>query len=155
MPGTYVTVFSDDFESYVSGDTPLDKNYAGGGNEAPNGSGNAWFGPNPPNAYVVGAETGVTPHSGTNELTGDGIPYDGDENWYNLAYRLRGGQVFKGNCMLDWWFYDRPALGTPPSRITSLWRITIRLRAIRTTQSSWYDGVTQVQRLSLGASINQ
>ncbi|HVM49740.1 MAG TPA: hypothetical protein VMU04_17060 [Candidatus Acidoferrum sp.] len=155
VPGAYVTVFSDNFESYVSGHTPLDKNYAGG-NAAPNGSGNPWFGPFPPNAYVVGAESGVTPHSGTNALTGDGIPYDGDENWYNLAYRLRGGQVFQGNCMLDWWFYDPSGSGD------TTFADYVALAYYNTAPGNTdYPGAgslnssTQVQRLSLGAAINQ
>ncbi|MGA2864545.1 MAG: hypothetical protein ABSF95_08650 [Verrucomicrobiota bacterium] len=114
VPGRYVTMFADDFESYALG--ALDKNpmywVAGNGpNYAPNGSGNPWFGPRPPNGQVKTAESGVTPHSGT-QMLGGGAPAEMDQNWYNLAYRLGGGQAFKSNCLLDWWFYD-PVGNTP------------------------------------------
>src|SRR3982751_4634126 len=86
-------LFSDGFESYTAGGSPLDKNTAGP-NAAPNGSGNPWFGPAPPNARVVGADSTngptVTPHSGNNMIRGS-APTDLDQNWYNLAYRLNGG----------------------------------------------------------------
>ena len=115
VPGGYVTMFADDFESYALG--ALDKNpmywVAGNGpNYAPNGSGNPWFGPRPPNALVKAAENGVTPHSGT-QMLGGGAPGEIDQNWYNLAYRLGGGRAFKSNCRLDWWFYD--PLGNAPT----------------------------------------
>src|SRR4051794_40801099 len=65
------TIYSDGFESYTAGANPLDKNTAGP-NSAPNGSGNPWFGPAPPNARVVGTDTfngpTVTPHSGNNMI---------------------------------------------------------------------------------------
>jgi hypothetical protein len=156
LPGAYVTVFSDGFESYVSGNTPLDKNYAAA-NAAPNGSGNPWFGPAPPNARVVGfAETGVTPHGGTNMLVAS-APSDLDEDWYNLSYRLRGGQVFYGNFELDWWFYDPSGPGD------SNYRDYVALGNYSTTPTttdypgtgSLNSGSTVYQRLSLGESSNQ
>src|SRR3954468_9661987 len=101
-------LYSDGFESYTAGGNPLDKNVAGP-NAAPNGSGNPWFGPAPPNGRVVGADSTngptVTPHSGNNMIRGS-APSDLDQNWYNLAYRLNGGNPFSGNVQFDWWFYD-------------------------------------------------
>lgn len=108
IPGRYVTIFADDFESYALGALDKDPMYwvAGNGpNFAPNGSGNPWFGPMPPNALVTTAENGVTPHSGAQMVTG-GAPGELDQDWLNLAYRLGGGRTFKCNCLLDWWFYD-------------------------------------------------
>jgi hypothetical protein len=156
LPGAYVTVFSDGFESYMSATAPLDKNYAGT-NAAPNGSGNPWFGPAPPNARVVGlAETGVTPHGGTNMLIAS-APSDFDENWYNLSYRLRGGQMFYGNFKLDWWFYDPSGPGD------SSYREYVALGNYSTAPTttdypgtgSLNAGSTVYQRLSLGEANNQ
>jgi hypothetical protein len=55
-------------------------------------SGDIWFGPlePAPNLVVVGPENGVTPHSGQQMLKGR-APRDGDQDWYNLAYRLNHG----------------------------------------------------------------
>ena len=115
IPGYYRALFSDGFESYALG--TLDKNplywlSGNGPNYATNGSGNPWFGPTPPNAQVVSAENGVTPHSGNQMITG-GAPAEHDTNWCNLAFRAGGGQYFRSDCMLDWWFYD--PLGTAPN----------------------------------------
>src|SRR3954454_8670535 len=93
-------LYTDGFESYTAGGNPLDKNVAGP-NSAPNGSGNPWFGPAPPNARVVGTEGAVLPHSGNNMIRGS-APSDLDQNWYNLAYRLNGGSPFSGNLQFDW-----------------------------------------------------
>jgi hypothetical protein len=109
LPGDFVTVFSDGFETYKPG--TLDKeplfwqNGANGPNAAPNGSGNPWFGPMGGNGNVVGAEDGITPHSGTNMIRGN-VVGDADALWVDLAYRFHGGQPIKGNCLLDWWCYD-------------------------------------------------
>ena len=95
LPGSSVSaqtvqsLFFDDFESYNLG--TLDKNdtVTPGPNQAPNGSGNPWFGPLTPNPnlVVIGPQNGVTPHSGQQMLKGR-APRDGDHDWYNLAYRL-------------------------------------------------------------------
>src|SRR5437764_13268286 len=91
--GPAQVLFSDGFESYTAGGNPLDKNTAGP-NSAPNGSGNPWFGPLPPNARVVGVDStngpAVTPFSGNNMIRGS-APSDLDQNWYNLADRTNGG----------------------------------------------------------------
>jgi len=166
VPGAYVTVFSDGFETYNSAAAPLDKNYSGPispNNFAPNGSGNPWFGPAPPNARVVGTTGGVVPHGGTNMITGS-AQFDGDENWYNISYRLRGGQVIYGNCMLDWWFYDPSgpgdtgfqdyvALGFYDTAPTNTDYPVYNAPTNSHTGSLNYL-VTEVQRISLGASPN-
>src|SRR5262249_16874337 len=99
--------YFDDFESYNLG--TLDKNdtKTNGPNQAPNGTGNPWFGPEPntPNAVVVGPENGVTPYSGNQMIRGY-QPNDIDQDWFNLAYRLNSGLPFMENISLDWWFYD-------------------------------------------------
>ena len=111
---TSKVVFSENFESFVGNTSILDKQLAGP-NNAPNGSGNPWWGPYPVNAYVITAGTadaaGVTPHSGTNMIRAR-APSDIDQVYYNLEYRLHGGQVFYGNLQVDWWFYDPAGPGS-------------------------------------------
>ena len=109
LPTGLVTIFSDGFEGHNLG--YLDKNFAADPNYAPNGSSNPWFGPYPENHSVVGTTTVVvdgtnlvvTPHSGTNMIT---KAFNFPVIWVNLAYRAHGGQPIKGNCQLDWWFFD-------------------------------------------------
>jgi hypothetical protein len=111
MPTNFVTVFSDGFESYKAG--YLDKNLDGDPNYAPNGSGNPWFGPWPENFSVVSRDTltvdgtnlDITPHSGTNMIT-TAWPQYTCTIWADLADRTHGGQPIRGNCRLDWWFFD-------------------------------------------------
>ena len=144
-------LFSDGFESYTGGGVPLDKNYAGA-NAAPNGSGNPWFGPAPPNARVVGTEGSVSPHSGT-QMIRSSAPSDLDENWYNLAYRLNGGSPFTGLIAYDWWFYD--PLGSGGSNFRDYAALGYYNTAPGNTDypgTGSLNGSTQIQRLSLGAS---
>ena len=154
VPGAYVTVFSDGFESYASANAPLDKNYAGA-NAAPNGSGNPWFGPAPPNARVLGSESGVTPHGGTNMITGSAT-FDLDQNWYNIIYRLRGGQVIYGNCLLDWWFYDPSGPGDSGYRdnVALINYSTVPAATDYPGTGSLNTGATVYQRATLGAANN-
>ena len=111
-------LFTDGFESYTAGGNPLDKNVAGP-NSAPNGSGNPWFGPAPPNARVVGSDNfngpTVTPHSGNNMIRAS-APSDLDQNWYNLAFRQNGGSPFTGNLEFDWYFFDPIGQGAGSTR---------------------------------------
>lgn len=145
-------LFSDGFESYVGGTAPLDKNYATGANAAPNGSGNPWFGPAPPNARVVGTEGSVSPHSGL-QMIRSSAPSDLDENWYNLAYRLNGGNPYTGSIQYDWWFYD--PLGSGGSDFRDYAALGYYNTAPGNTDypgTGSLNGSTQIQRLSLGAS---
>jgi hypothetical protein len=164
-PSTYagtVDVFRDDFESYASGESPLDKNLAGGPNAAPNGSGNPWWGIAAlPNIYVVGSEEGPTPHSGTNMIRGLSGGGDFDQAYYNLAYRLSGEQVLNGNFSVEWWFYD-PVGGYSTNGFNNSYRDYVAI--------DYYTGIpgnadyagpdsaptlgTVLQRISLGAAPN-
>lgn len=108
-PARAVVLFSDDFESYVSGSgdsAPLGSNTSGP-NAGTNGTGNPWWGPFPPNLRVVtSGENGVTAHSGNQMVRGLSTGGDFDQEYYNLAYRLNGGSAFQGSLSADWWFYD-------------------------------------------------
>jgi len=150
----YVVLFSENFESRKRG--ALDMNLSGGPNAAPNGeAGNPWFGPAPPNSQVVGPQAGVTPHSGTNMIQGT-APSNLDENWYNLAYRLNGGNPYTGDVMLDWWFYD--PLGASDTSVDLADFMAIGYYDTAPTDvdypgtGSLNMGASQIQRLSLGAS---
>ena len=166
---TYQTLFFDNFGSYQLG--TLDKNdtMTPGPNQAPNGSGNPWFGQETThtNLVVVGPENGVNPISGLRMIRGN-TPARQDQNWYNLAYRLNQdpstglGAPFTGNIMLDWWFYDPLDPNDPTSDPTSF-RDYVALAYYDTAPldrdgpdnlSSWSlnTGVVNIQRLSLGAS---
>jgi hypothetical protein len=145
-------LFSDGFETYSGGTAPLDKNYASGANAAPNGSGNPWFGPAPPNARVVGAESGVNPHSGSQMIRAS-APSDLDENWYNLAYRQNGGAPYSGNIQYTWWFYD--PLGSGGFNYRDYAALGYYNTAPNNTDypgTGSLNSSTQIQRLSLGAS---
>jgi hypothetical protein len=148
-------LFSDGFEGYTAGGSPLDKNYSSGANAAPNGSGNPWFGPAPPNARVVGTEGSVSPHSGSNMIRGS-APSDTDENWYNLAYRLNGGNSYTGNVEFDWWFYD--PLGSGGSDYRDFAALGFYNTAPGNTDypgTGSLNSSSRIQRLSLGASSSQ
>lgn len=144
-------LFSDGFESYTAGNSPLDKNTAGP-NAAPNGSGNPWFGPTPPNARVVGTTGSVTPHSGNNMITAS-APSDFDQNWVNLAYRFNGGSAFTGGIYLDWWFYDPSgAGGTNVRDYAALGYYTAAPAGTDYPGTGSLNGGSVWQRISLGCS---
>jgi hypothetical protein len=154
--GRAQVLFSDGFETYAPG--ALDKNLTGGPNAAPNGSGNPWFGPNPPNLRVVGTEGSVAPHSGTQMVRGlNTAGADFDQNWYNLAFRRNGGNPFTGNIAADWWFYDpQGSGGTGFQDYAALgFYNTAPGNTDYPGTGNLNTGVAQVQRLSLGASSNQ
>jgi hypothetical protein len=155
---THATVLlSDGFESLTAGGNPLDKIVAGP-NSAANGSGNPWFGPAPPNARVVGVDSTngptVNPHGGSNMIRGS-APSDLDQNWYNLAYRLNGGSAFAGNVTFDWWFFDPIGQGTGSTNFRDYAALGFYNTAPSGTDypgtGSLNTGVTQIQRLGLGA----
>ncbi len=153
----YVVLFSESFESRKRG--ALDMNLSGGTNTAPNGGpGNPWFGPAPPNSQVVGPQAGVNPHSGTNMIQGS-APNDLDENWYNLAFRLNGGNPYTGDAMLDWWFYDPLGTNDTSADLADFMAIGYYDTAPTDTDypgtGSLNSGASQIQRLSLGASPDQ
>lgn len=91
--------YTNGFEGYALG--VLDKNYADQNTNASN----PWWGPVPPNLYVFNATNGVTPYSGTNMVGGTpGVTICQD--YINLPFRMNSGQIYYGNFMCDWWFYD-------------------------------------------------
>ncbi len=164
---TFQSLFSDDFESYNAG--TLDKNdtKTNGPNQAPNGSGNPWFGPeiNTPNAVVVGPENGVVPHSGQQMIRGY-APTDIDQDWYNLGYRLNNGLPFLENISLDWWFYDPIDPNDPNAPAATDFRDYVALGFYDTAPTdrdgpdnvpTWNlrTGVVNSQRISLGATNQQ
>lgn len=150
-------LYSDNFESYAIG--ALDKNLAGGPNAAPNGSGNPWFGPSPPNGQVISADGAVAPHSGSRMVRGNFTtsPPDFDQNWMNVAYRFNNGSPFSGGVILDWWFYD--PLGVGGTALQDYAALAYYNTAPSNTDypgnGSLNAGVSQVQRLSLGAGADQ
>jgi hypothetical protein len=109
---------SESFEAYKSNNGgALDANMLPGFqavNIGPNGGpGNGWWGIGPPNLRVVGSELDVTPHSGTNMVRGvNASGYaEEDHDFFNLAYRCGSSNVYSGNFLLDWWFYDPAGSG--------------------------------------------
>ncbi len=153
--GASATVlFSDGFESYTAAGNPLDKNTAGP-NAAPNGSGNPWFGPAPPNARVVGVDSGVSPHSGNNMIRGAFVTgSDLDQNWYNLAYRLNGGSAYTGNIQFEWYFYDPTGQNAGSTNFRDYAALGFYNTAPSGTDypgTGSLNSATQIQRLGLGA----
>ncbi|MCE5325709.1 MAG: PEP-CTERM sorting domain-containing protein [Planctomycetaceae bacterium] len=146
--------FSDGFESYNLG--ALDKNLSGGPNAAPNGAGNPWFGPAPPNGQVVGIDNGVSPFSGNQMLRGANVSgADLDQNWYNLAYRLNGGAPYTGGISLQWYFYDPWGPGGTNFRdYAALGFYNTAPSATDYPGTGSLNSSTQIQRLSLGAPYN-
>lgn len=150
-------LLSENFDSYAVG--ALDKNLTGGPNAAPNGSGNPWFGPSPPNGQVVSSDGGITPHSGSGMVRGNfaASPPDFDQNWLNAAYRFNNGNPFPGGVILDWWFYD--PLGAGGAALQDYAALGFYDTAPSNTDypntGNLNTGVARVQRLSLGASPDQ
>jgi hypothetical protein len=103
VPTSFVTVFADNFDSYAEG--YADKQLNGDPNYAPNGSGNPWFGPYPENFNFVSSDTLVVDGTNVNVSPHSGNRYK-VAIWADLAYRAHGGQPIRGNCKLDWWFFD-------------------------------------------------
>jgi hypothetical protein len=152
-------LFLDDFESYNLGS--LDFNDPMGPNQGMNGdlNGNPWFGPeiSAPNCYVVGPENGVTPHSGNQMIRGrDVVGADFDQDWFNLAYRLNGGQPFTGEVILSWWFYDTLGAGGTDFRdyVALAYYDTAPPDTDAPPSFNLNSGVNQIQRLSLGATFH-
>ena len=109
-----LTTFFDDFETYSiispigygRGGTALDYNYlANDPTTCP------WWGPSPPNffTYVSLQDGTVSAYSG-NQMIGGAYASvtsgDNDETFLNLAYRFNDGQLYYGDIMLDYYFYD-------------------------------------------------
>jgi hypothetical protein len=163
-----VTTFFDDFETYIltspvgygRGGTPLDYNYH---NEAVNTAATCpWWGPSPPNFFTFVSDqiplTGgapITAYSGSQMIGGAydsvSVSGDNDETFLNLAYRFNGGQLYYGDIMLDYYFYDP---GTPDAGDqVSLANFASRMPA--TSDSSGFQiPATPVQNLFIGTWPN-
>jgi hypothetical protein len=152
----------DDFETYNLGS--LDLNDPMGTNQGMNGdlNGNPWFGPEVfggPNCMVVGPENGIVPISGNQMIRGQGLtPADFDQDWFNLAYRLNGGQPFFGGIILSWYFYDVNGAGDTNFRdyVALAFYDTAPSNTDAPIFGNQYDydlnhNLNQIQRLSLGA----
>ncbi len=158
-----VTNFFDDFETYNifvpvgygRGGTPLDYNYH---SETINTSNSCpWWGPSPPNFFTYASyQDGVVPAYSGGQMIGSAYATvstsgDNDEGFLNLAYRFNGGQLYYGNIMLDYYFYDP---GTPDAgdQLT-LANFTSRMPA--TSDSSGYQiPASPVQNLFIGTWPN-
>ncbi len=146
-----VVTVKDGFESYEVG--PLDKNDFGP-NEAPNGYGNPWFGPIPPNGQVVPDSNDILPRTGNRMLRGafiDGTDFD--QNWYNIQYRHNCGQPLRGNLELDWWFHDPDGPGGVNFRDYA----ALAFYSLAPSDTDYpgegsLNNSAQIQRLSLGAT---
>lgn len=154
-PPAKAQLLFEDFEGYNLG--TLDKNDPNGPNQAPNGSGNPWFGPEigGPNLVVVGMEGAVTPISGSQMVRGI-APGDFDQDWFNLAYRLNGGLPFAENVILTWWFYDPLGAGGTDFRdyVALAFYDTAPPDTDGPPSYNLAAGVVNIQRLSLGATTN-
>jgi hypothetical protein len=151
------TLYVDDFETYNLGS--LDQNDPQGPNQGMNGdlNGNPWFGPEigGPNCVVVGAENGIKPVSGQQMIRGQAVAgADFDQDWFNLAYRLNGGQPFAENVILDWWFYDPLGAGGTDFRdyVALAFYDTAPSDKDAPPNYNLNSGFTKIQRLSLGAT---
>jgi sugar lactone lactonase YvrE len=140
-----VFTFLDDFESYALGG--LDKNTAGSANTSPS---NPWWALSTglPDGWLTNSGTGVTPHSGVQML---GTTNSLRQDYFNLLYRFNAGQVYYGNFMCEWWFYD--PYGTNSSGATNAQDyIALCADAPVSTTGDTSSSFTSInQRMSLGA----
>ncbi len=148
VPATLVVqqaafTFFDGFEGYNPGS--LDNNTVGGPNVS---SANPWWGVNTSaQGWVTNASAGVTPHGGSQM---DGAAGSVRQEYLNLLYRMNAGQLYYGNFMCDWWFYD--PYGTTPSGATNLQDyLAVAQYAPVSTTSDSSTFTTFNQRMSLGA----
>ena len=155
--GQAQVLFSDGFESYTPGS--LDKNDSSGPNQAPNGSGNPWWGPLPANGVVAtSGDTyngpAVNANSGNQMVHASPGAPQFDQDYYNLAYRLNGGSNITGNVALKWAFYDPLGAGGTNFQdyiaLTNYSSVPTNTDYPATINTNTLSGV--IQRLSLGAS---
>ena len=136
--------FSDGFESYSLGS--LDNNTSGGPNT---GAANPWWAlsTSTPQGWVTNANGGVTPHGGSHMAGAVGTVR---QDYLNLLYRMNAGQIYYGNFMCDWWFYD--PYGTSSNGATNSQEyLAVAQYAPVSTTSDTSTFTTYNQRMSLGA----
>jgi sugar lactone lactonase YvrE len=135
--------FYDGFESYSKGS--LDNNTTGGPNTS---SANPWWGVNTTvQGWVTNANSGVTPHGGSQMVGTSGVT---KQDYLNLLYRMNAGQIYYGNFMCDWWFYD-PYGSTASGATNSQEYLAIAQYAPVSTTGDTSTFTTYNQRMSLGA----
>ena len=137
--------FVEDFESYAPGG--LDKNTVGSANTA---ASNPWWAVSTttPDGWLTNSGPGVNPHSGAKMI---GATNTVRQDYLNLVYRFNAGQLYYGNFMLEWWFYD--SYGANSSGATNMQDyIALCQNAPLPTNSDTSGGsfTTFNQRLSLG-----
>jgi DNA-binding beta-propeller fold protein YncE len=138
-----VFTFFDGFESYQRGS--LDNNTSGGPN-ANNAADPWWALTTAPHGWVTNANSGVTPHGGSNMVGTAGLEL---QDYINLLYRMNAGQVYYGNFLCDWWFYD--PFGTGSGATSSQDYLAVCQYAPVSTTSDTSSFSTYNQRMSLGA----
>jgi sugar lactone lactonase YvrE len=136
--------FFDGFESYNRGS--LDNNTSGGPNA---NSANPWWALSTatPQGWVTNAGSGVTPHGGS-QMAGSTTTLRQD--YLNLLYRMNAGQIYYGNFMCDWWFYD-PYGSTSSGATNSQEYLAVAQYAPVSTIGDTSTFTTYNQRMSLGA----
>jgi hypothetical protein len=159
--------FLESFENYNLG--PLDGDLAagnGGVNTYPNGGisnapgvfFNPWWGAEPPNLIVVTNENGVTPHSGTRMVRGASTnSFAFSQDLYNIGFRVNNGAPYKGNVVLDWWFYDPAGSGTNAAQYQD--SISLAYYPSLPTNADYTDpnffGFNSTEQFALGAANEQ
>jgi sugar lactone lactonase YvrE len=137
--------FFEGFEAYNRGG--LDKNQ---NNSANAGAANPWWGQNSTtNGWVTNSSAGVVPRGGS-QMLGTAPGQLLRQDYFNLIYRLNAGQVYYGNFMCDWWFYD--PFGTTSSATNSQDYLAVAQYAPVSTTADFDTPsfTTFSQRMSLG-----
>ena len=136
--------FFDGFESYQLGS--VDNNTVGSPNTS---ASNPWWALNTTSArgVVTNASSGVAPHGGSQLLGTAGTVR---QDYLNLLYRMNAGQVYYGNFLLEWWFYD--PFGTNSSGATNSQDYIALCEdvPVSTTSDSSSSFTSINQRMSLG-----
>ncbi len=135
--------FYDGFEGYQTGS--LDNNTSGGPNVS---AANPWWGVNTSaQGWITNASSGVTPHGGSQM---DGAAGSVRQEYINLLYRMNAGQLYYGNFMCDWWFYD--PYGANAAGATNFQEyVALAQYAPVSTSSDSSSFSTFTQRMSLGS----
>jgi hypothetical protein len=133
--------FFDGFESYNGGG--VDNNQSGGPNANP---ADPWWALNTTaNGWVTNASAGVTPHGGSQML---GTTNSLRQDYLNLVYRLNAGQLYYGNFLCDWWFYDPYGTSIAATNLQEYLAIAQFTPVSTTSDTSTFTAFNQ--RMSLG-----
>ena len=137
--------FFDGFETYQLGS--VDNNTAGSPNTATT---DPWWALNTTSArgVVTNASSGATPHGGSQLLGAVGTVR---QDYLNLLYRMNAGQVYYGNLMLEWWFYDPSGLTASGATNAQDYIALCEDAPVSTTTDASSSFTSINQRMSLGA----